>query len=111
MFRTLIFAASREGRQQARRHFSATAAGAAVARRAAVLFPSAALGVYAAVGEEPRRVAFTVSVLPVRLARDAWCGMATVAGKQHKALALRRTCRLYSNQLQNNGTLLNKSPK
>ena len=88
MFRTLVITAAREGRQQAKRHFSAaaaTAAGAVVARRAAVLFPSAALGFYATVGEEPRRVAFTVSVLPIRLARDAWCGIATVAGKQQNA--------------------------
>ena len=84
MFRSLIVTVARKGRQQAQRHFSAAAAGAAgavVARRAAVFFPSAALGVYAAVGDEPRRVAFTVSVLPARLARDALAAISTVAGE------------------------------
>jgi len=88
MFRSLIVTVAREGRQQlagqAQRHFSAAAAGVAganVARRAAVLFPSAALGVYAAVGDEPRRVAFTLSVLPARLARDVVAAIKTVAGE------------------------------
>ncbi|KAG7671384.1 hypothetical protein KSW81_003522 [Nannochloris sp. 'desiccata'] len=86
MFRSLIVTVAREGRQQAQRHFSAAAAGVAgatVARRAAVLFPSAALGVYAAVGDEPRRVAFTVSVLPARLARDAVAAIKTVVDYQY----------------------------
>jgi hypothetical protein len=84
MFRSLIGTVAREGRQQAQRHFSAAAAGVAslaTARRAFVFFPSAALGVYAAVGDEPRRVAFTVSVLPARLTRDAVAAIKTVAGE------------------------------
>jgi|688.fasta_scaffold2424699_1 hypothetical protein len=84
MFRSLIVTVAREGRQQAQRHFSAAAAGGAgalVAKRAAVLLPSAALGLYAAVGDEPRRVAFTVSVLPARLTRDFSAAIRTVAGE------------------------------
>jgi TRAP-type C4-dicarboxylate transport system permease large subunit len=89
MFRSLIVNVAREGRQQAQRHFSAAAAAgtaAVVARRAAVLFPSAALGVYAAIGDEPRRVAFTASVLPARLARDAVAAIKTVVGELNDSL-------------------------
>ena len=84
MFRSVIIAAARRGRQQSARGFSAAAAAAAggmVARRAAVLFPSAALGWYAVTDEEPMRVLYTMSVLPVRLGRDVVCATSIFAGR------------------------------
>ena len=83
MFRSFVLTAAQEGRRQARRHFtsSAAAAGAVVARRAALLFPSAGLGYYAVSGDEPRRFAYTASVLPLRLARDAKMAILTVLGR------------------------------
>ena len=83
MFRSLLIAAAREGRQKARRHFSAATGNVSagiVARKAAVLFPSAALGFYAAISDESKAVAFTVNVLPARLGRDLLCASKIVFG-------------------------------
>lgn len=82
-FRSLLGVAARLSKQQAGRHFASAAGAAAagtIARRVALLFPAAGLGVYAAVGDEPKRVAYTLSVLPIRLLRDVTCAAAILGG-------------------------------
>ena len=44
-----------------------------IARRSAIMIPSAGLGVYVSTLEDAKTVAFYSAVLPVRLARDAYC--------------------------------------
>jgi len=44
-----------------------------IARRSAIMIPSAGLGVYLATFEDAKKVAFYSAVLPVRLARDVHC--------------------------------------
>jgi len=81
--RSLLSLAARVGQQQGARNFNSVAGSAGnLGRRAALLLPSAGLGFYAVVADEPRRVAYTLSVLPVRLGRDMATAIAIFSGEK-----------------------------
>ena len=69
----------------------AAAAVAGAARRLAVGVPALGLGTFAAVTDEPHKVAYRAAMIPVRLGRDVWAAVAMLAGERGPA-ARRRCC-------------------
>lgn len=69
---------------QQRSGMSTTVAAAAVAgaaRRLALGVPALGLGTFAAVTDEPHKVAYRAAMIPVRLGRDVWAAASMLAGE------------------------------
>lgn len=92
MFKSLIWGIARRGQREfpGRRLYSAASVSASsgvVARRAILLFPSAAAGFYAFTDEKGKRSAYAVAAIPLRLTRDVYCACITLL--DYKLLSLR----------------------
>ena len=91
MFKSLVWGIARRGRKETHKRwlYSAASTGPSgvFARRAILLFPSAAAGFYAFTDDKGKRSAYAVTAIPLRLARDVYCAGATLL--DYKLLFLR----------------------
>lgn len=80
MFGCLFSRLIRRSEPLVRQFTVASGAGKTVVTRAAVIFPSAAAGLFAATNDESIRVAYTAAIVPVRILRDARFVLSTFVG-------------------------------
>lgn len=80
----------RAGLQQQAEYSTAVAAAAAAgaARRLAFGVPAFGLGTFAAVTDEPHKVAYRAAMVPIRLGRDVVAAVSIVAGEYASAARL-----------------------